>query len=313
MPDKDYLKGIGFALIALFLISFQPIVAIARPKVLDVYLFAAMTCIFIALFMLPLVLLERRKLNLQIRGNISKSEENTLLLNGWKSHKKMLLYLGINFAIAQILFVAAYELAGGAVNGSLAQQTSIIFALVFGFFINHERVKKTQIIFSFVLLFGLTFAITQGSFNLLEFNIGVGLMIITTAIWMIAHSLTRPILDRDEITATQLVFIRNIISGAILFSTYFIFFPLSNIYLLFDPINMFFFVAIGFFYAFDVLYWYRAIQKIDVSKATIIVSPMPILVAFLAYLILGEIFTIYHLIGTLIVIGSIIIIVRKKE
>jgi len=312
MSDKDYLKGIGFALIALFLISFQPIVAIARPKVLDVYLFAAMTCIFIALFMLPLVLLERRKLNLQIRGNILKSEENTLLLNGWKSHKKMLLYLGINFAIAQILFFAAYELAG-AINGSLAQQTSIIFALVFGFFINHERVKKTQIIFSFVLLFGLTFAITQGSFNLLEFNIGVGLMIITTAIWMIAHSLTRPILDRDEITATQLVFIRNIISGAILFSTYFIFFPLSNIYLLFDPINMFFFVAIGFFYAFDVLYWYRAIQKIDVSKATIIVSPMPILVAFLAYLILGEIFTIYHLIGTLIVIGSIIIIVRKKE
>ena len=313
MPDKDYLKGIGFALIALFLVSFQPIVAIARPKVLDVYLFAAMTCIFIALFMLPLVLLERRKLNLQIRSNISKSEKNTLLLNGWKSHKKMLLYLGINFAIAQILFFAAYELAGGAVNGSLAQQTSIIFALIFGFFINHERVKKTQIIFSFVLLFGLTFAITQGSFNLLEFNIGVGLMIITTAIWMIAHSLTRPILDRDEITATQLVFIRNIISGAILFSTYFIFFPLSNIYLLFDPINMFFFVAIGFFYAFDVLYWYRAIQKIDVSKATIIVSPMPILVAFLAYLILGEIFTIYHLIGTLIVIGSIIIIVRKKE
>ncbi len=312
MPDEKYVKGIIFALIALFLISFQPIVAIARPKVLDVYLFAAMTCIFIALFMLPLVLLERRKLNLQIRSDISKSEECTLLLNGWKSHKRMLLYLGINFAIAQILFFAAYELAG-AINGALAQQTSIIFALIFGFLINHEKVKKTQITFSFVLLFGLTFAITQGSFNLLEFNIGVGLMMITTAIWMIAHSITRPILDKDEITATQLVFIRNVISGAILFSTYFIFFPLSNINLLFDPINIFFFVAIGFFYAFDVLYWYRAIQKIDVSKATIIVSPMPILVAFLAYLILGEIFTIYHLIGTLIVICSIIVIVRKKE
>ena len=312
MPDEKYVKGIVFALIALFLISFQPIVAIARPKVLDVYFFATMTCIFIALFMLPLVLLERRKLNLQIRSNISKSEENTLLLNGWKSHKKMLLYLGINFAIAQILFFAAYELAG-AINGALAQQTSIIFALIFGFCINHEKVTKTQIVFSIVLLFGLTFAITQGSFNLLEFNIGVGLMMITTAIWMIAHSITRPILDKDEITATQLVFIRNVISGAILFSTYFLFFPLSNINLLFEPINIFFFVAIGFFYAFDVLYWYRAIQKIDVSKATIIVSPMPILVAFLAYLILGEIFTIYHLIGTLIVIGSIIIIVRKKE
>ena len=312
MADEKYVKGIIFALISLFLVSFQPIVAIARPKVLDVYLFAAMTCIFIALFILPLVLLERHKLNQQIRDDISKSEENTLLLNGWKIHKKMLLYLGINFAIAQVLFFAAYELAG-AINGSLAQQISIIFGLIFGFFINHERVSKTQIFFSGVLLFGLTFAITQGSLNLLEFNIGVGLMIITTALWMVAHSLTRPILDKEEISATQVVFIRNIISGTILISTYFIFFPLSNINLLFDPINVFFFIAIGFFYAFDVLYWYRAIQKIDVSKATIIVSPMPILVAFLAYLILGEIFTIYHLIGTLIVVGSIIIIVRKRE
>ena len=312
MADEKYVKGIIFALISLFLVSFQPIVAIARPKVLDVYLFAAMTCIFIALFILPLVLLERHKLNQQIRDDISKSEENTLLLNGWKIHKKMLLYLGINFAIAQVLFFAAYELAG-AINGSLAQMTMIIFGLLFGFFINHEKVSKTQIFFSGVLLFGLTFAITQGSFNLLEFNIGVGLMIITTALWMVAHSLTRPILDKEEISATQVVFIRNIISGTILISTYFIFFPLSNINLLFDPINVFFFIAIGFFYAFDVLYWYRAIQKIDVSKATIIVSPMPILVAFLAYLILGEIFTIYHLIGTLIVIVSIIIIVRKKE
>lgn len=312
MADEKYVKGIIFALISLFLVSFQPIVAIARPKVLDVYLFAAMTCIFIALFILPLVLLERHKLNQQIRDDISKSEENTLLLNGWKIHKKMLLYLGINFAIAQVLFFAAYELAG-AINGSLAQMTMIIFGLLFGFFINHEKVSKTQIFFSGVLLFGLTFAITQGSFNLLEFNIGVGLMIITTALWMVAHSLTRPILDKEEISATQVVFIRNIISGTILISTYFIFFPLSNINLLFDPINVFFFIAIGFFYAFDVLYWYRAIQKIDVSKATIIVSPMPILVAFLAYLILGEIFTIYHLIGTLIVVGSIIIIVRKRE
>jgi len=277
MPDKKYLKGIMFALVSLFLISFQPIVAIARPKVLDVYLFAAMTCIFIALF-----------------------------------HKRLLLYLGINFSIAQILFFLAYEYAG-AINGSLAQQTMIIFGLIFGFLVNHERISKTQIFFSIVLLFGLAFAITQGSLNLLEFNIGAGLMMITVALWMLAHSITRPILDKEEITATQVVFIRNVISGTILFSTYFLFFPLSNINLLFDPINVFFFVAIGFFYAFDVLYWYRAIQKIDVSKASIIISPMPILVAFLAYLILGEIFTIYHLIGTLIVIGSIIIIVRKKE
>jgi len=312
MPDKNYLKGIMFALVSLILVSCQPIIAIARPKVLDFYLFAAMTCIFISLFMLPLFLLERHNLSQSIRIDAPNSEESILLLNGWKNHKKFLLYLGINFAIAQILFFLAYDLAGGAVNGSLAQQTTLIFGLIFGFLINHEKVKKTQIIFSFVLLFGLTFAITQGSFNLLEFNIGVGLMIITTAIWMMAHSITRPILDKEEITPTQIVFFRNVLSGIFLFSTYFFFFPLSNIDLLFDPINVFFFIAIGFFYCFDVLFWYKSLKHIEVSKGSVIVSPMPILVAFLAYLFLGEIFTIYHLIGIIIVIFSIIMIVRKR-
>ena len=77
-------------------------------------------------------------------------------------------------------------------------------------------------------------------------------------------------------------------------------------------------IITGVFEYISIVYKSTAIANIIinctvVSKASIIISPMPILVAFFAYLILGEIFTIYHLIGVLIVIGSIIIIMRKKE
>jgi drug/metabolite transporter (DMT)-like permease len=48
------------------------------------------------------------------------------------------------------------------------------------------------------------------------------------------------------------------------------------------------------------------------SKASVIVSPMPILVAFFAFVILGESFTLYHLIGTIIIIFSITMIVKKR-
>lgn len=297
-------------MISLFLVSLQPIVAISRPRVLDVYIFAAMTCIIEATIFFPLMLIERQKIKSEIEKKPSKSDEMLSFLNGWKKNKRMLLYIGINFGIAQILFFAAYEFAG-AINGSLAQQTTIIFALIFGFLINHEKISKTQILFSIILLFGLALATTQGNFNLLEINIGVLFMLITAMLWMLAHTFTKPILDRNESTSIQIVFIRNVISGVFLISTYFIFFPLENINILFNPLNQLFFIMMGLLYGFDVLFWYKCLNHIEVSKASVIVSPMPILTALFAFLILGESFTIFHLIGTIIIIFSIMIIVRK--
>ena len=312
MSDKNLVKGISFALIALFLVSLQPIVAIARPKIIDFYIFAALTCLIQAVIFLPLVAIERKKIKSTIQIEPVNSQNLTSPLYGWKKNKKFLIYLGINFAIAQVLFFIAYQLAG-AINGSLAQQTTIVFALLFGFLINHEKISKIQILFVFILFFGLFLAITQGSFNLLEFNLGVLIMIITAALWLLAHTLTKPLFDRNEITPTQTVFIRNTLSGLILISTYFIFFPLENVNLLFDPINLFFFIIMGVLYGFDVLFWYKSLNYIEVSKATIVVSPMPILVAFFAYIFLGEIFTIFHLMGTILIIISIVIIVRVKN
>lgn len=310
--ESNKTKGIIFGLIALLLVSIQPIVAIARPKIIDAYIFAAMTCLFITLIFLPLVIFERNQIKSKIQNNPENSQIFELQLHGWKKNYKFLIYLGINFAIAQVLFFTAYQLAG-AINGSLAAQSTLIFALIFGFLINREKISKIQIIFSIFLIFGLTLAITQGSFNILEFNIGVLIMMITAMLWMLAHTMTKPILDRNELTTTQLVFIRNFLSSIILISTYFIFFPLDNIEILLNPYNYLFFIAMGFLYAFDLFFWYKSLAHIEVSKASIIVSPMPILTAFFAYIFLSEIFTIYHLIGSIIIIFSIMIIVREKK
>ena len=51
------------------------------------------------------------------------------------------------------------------------------------------------------------------------------------------------------------------------------------------------------------------------SKATIIISGNLIITVIFASILLGEVFTIFHLIGTILVIASIIIIINptKKE
>jgi len=312
LRNLNYIKGILFSISSLLLISIEPIIANSRPSEIDAYLYAMMTVIYEAIIFFPLFLIERHKIKATIMTNPPKSEENYLLLNGWKKHKNFLIYLGINFAVAQVLFLVAFKLAG-AINASLASQTSIIFGLLFGFLINHEKISITQILFSIILLFGLTLAVTQGSFDLLEFNVGVFIMIITTFLWMLAHSLARPILGKNELSSIQIVFIRNILNSIVLFSTYFIFYPIENIFLIFNPINQVFFILMGIAYSFDLYCWYKALSFIDVSTATILVSPTPILIAVFATIILGEIFTVFHLIGAIIIIISIIVIVQKKS
>lgn len=69
----------------------------------------------------------------------------------------------------------------------------------------------------------------------------------------------------------------------------------------------------GFAYGFDLFFWYHSLKYIDVSTASIIIAPSPIITAIIATLFLGELFTLFHVLGTIIIIISIIFIVKKKN
>jgi len=317
LTNKNYAKGIAYGIISLLFLSLEPIIANSRPAEIDSFIYGAMTSIIMSAIFLPLMLLERKRLktNLESLDSVKENEkiqEVNSLLNGFKNHRWLFIYLGINFAFAYVLFFWGYELAG-AINGSLAQKMDLIFALLFGFLINKEKITKTQIIFSFVLFFGLIIAITRGSFNLIEFNLGVIILIITTMLWMSAHAITRPILEKKEISPFQLVFMRNLISGIFLFVLYLAFFGNRAFILLLDPINLYNFILMGIVYGIDLCCYYLALSYIKVSKVSILMAPSLFITTFFATIFLSEVFTIFHLIGSVIVITSIVIIIRLKE
>lgn len=312
MENENLKKGILFGLICIVIVGLQPIIANSRPAALDAFLFAAMTCLIEAILFFPIMLIERRKIKNNHKESIINASELDSLLYGYKNNKILLIYVGITFGVAQILFFVGYELAG-AINGSLAQKTTVIFALLFGFLINHEKISKTQVICSIILLFGLILAVTQGNFNILEFNIGVILILFTAMLWMLAHAFTKPIFDKKEATPILMVFIRNAIGGLILITIYFIVFPIERINLFFDPINIIFFIIMGVNYGLGLYCWYNVLTYLGTSKGTAMVSGTPIITIIFAIILLGELFTIYHLLGTLLVIISIIIIVKPKK
>ncbi len=309
-------KGIFFGILGDFFVGFQPIIAIARPQILDPFIFAAMTCLIEATLFFPLIIVEKKfsRVNRTSKKQNLNNEAN--LITNWRKNLWLFIFIGIIFGINQLLFFIGYGLAG-AINGSLTQKTTVFFGMLFGYLILKEKVTKIQIIFSMLLFFGLILAITKGSFNFLNFDfniiIGVITLLFITCLWMFGHTITKPIFNRNEATPTQMVFIRNIISGVILFSTYFIFYPFENIQLLIIPLNQIFYISMGVIYGLGLFCWYKTLSYLDVSKATILFSPTPIVTALFATFLLGDIFTIYHFIGTLIVIFSILMIVSQKE
>lgn len=313
MNEEDFKKGILFGIAGVFLIGLQPIVANARPASIDSYLFAAMTILIEALLFFPIMLGERSRLRSKQEQGLIELQEMESLINGWKKPKNiaLIIYVGLTFAIAQILFFVGYREAG-AINGSLTQKTTVIFGLLFGYLINKEEVRPSQVVFSFLLLLGLALAITEGSLNLLEFNVGVLVLLIMAILWMLAHAITRPIFQREEATPIQMVFTRNAIGAAFLLATYFLFYPPENFQLFFDPINIFFFIAMGVNYGVGLYCWYKVLAYIGTSKGTALVSGTPIITAIFATIFLGELFTIWHFIGLLIVVISVIMIVRPK-
>jgi drug/metabolite transporter (DMT)-like permease len=235
-------------------------------------------------------------------------------LKGWKKNLWLLLFIGLLFAINQVLFFVGYSLSG-AINGSLTQKTTVFFGIILGYLILKERITILQVIFSFVLFLGLTISITQ-FFTLVNITstilIGVGILLLITFLWMIGHTLTKPIFSRNEATPIQMVFIRNFLSGVILIITYLVIFtPELSIFI--EPANIQFFFTMGSVYGAGLVCWYLTLSYLNVSKATTIFAPTPITSAIFATFILGENFTIAHLVGTVIIIVSIIIIVNQKD
>ena len=315
MENYDLKKGLICGTIGVLGISLQPIIANSRPSVIDPYIFAAVTALIMATIFFPLFVLERHKLKSSIDVDVNSNEKIYSLLNGWKkkNNLKFLVLIGITFSIVPVLLFLSFDLAG-AINSSLTLKSEVFFALLFGYiFLKEKRISKVQLLFCATLFFGVFIAITQGSLNLLEFNIGVLILLIDVALFTLMHTFTKSRFDRNELSPIQVVFIRSLLSGLILFSTYFIFFPLDRINVVFNPNYFIYYLLMGLDYSVSLFLWYKTLSYIQIGKAGVINSVTPIITALFAWIILGDVFTIFHLVGMIIIIISIYMIVREKK
>ncbi|MHA1824784.1 MAG: DMT family transporter [Promethearchaeota archaeon] len=313
MSNYNLKKGLIFGTIVIFLIGLQPVIANSRPSTIDPIIFAAFSALIGAILFCPIYFLERKKLKRESNLDNAKSYKNGNLLIGWKQKRNILVFIliGITFSVVPVMIFIGFELTG-AINSSLALKSEIVVALFFGFIILKEKVSILQVIFCGLLFFGLFLAITEGFQYLVNFDIGVLIIISSVVLFTFVHTITKAGFDRGEIFPSQVVFIRNLLSSCILIIFYAIIFPIDNFLIVITDNNLYFFLMMGIDYGLALYAWYKTLTFIEIGKASIVISFTPIISSFFSFILLGETFTIFHLIGMIIVIFSIFMIVRKK-
>lgn len=314
MSDYNLRKGLIFGTIVIFLIGLQPVIANSRPLTIDPIIFAAFSALIGAILFCPIYFLERRKLIRESNIDDAKRYKNGILLNGWKQKRNILVFIiiGITFSVVPVMLFIGFQLTG-AINSSLALKSEIVVALFFGFILLKEKISILQVIFCGLLFFGLFLAITEGFQHLVKFDSGVLIIISSVVFFTFVHTITKAGFDRNEIFPSQVVFMRNLLSSCILIIFYAIIFPIDNFLIVITDNNLYFFLIMGIDYGLALYAWYKTLTYIEIGKASIVISFTPIISSFFSFILLGETFTIFHLIGISIVIFSIFMIVRKKK
>lgn len=132
------------------------------------------------------------------------------------------------------------------------------------------------------------------------------LALIVPILWSIAHVTIKNTLDKSPITPNQVTFFRVLLSSCVLFILSSLINGIENVLngmLCFE--FQFFGFLMGFVYYLELVNWFYAVKNIDVSLASTITTPTPLVTMILAFFILGENIQGYQIIAMIIVFSSL--------
>ncbi|MHA2028224.1 MAG: DMT family transporter [Candidatus Hodarchaeales archaeon] len=287
-------KGIAFSFGSLLLLGLLPIISNSRPGELDALDFAFYLSLWEFLCAWPLFLFELKSPNQGIfdKDVTKKMKDQTLMI---------VLTTGIIFSFSTFLYVLSFEKAG-TVSAAIALQAYPLFS------IGIERIflgrKKTigELGFTFLLITGIYYLGTEGSWEIKDFSSWFALALVVPLLWSIAHVTIKNTLDNSPITPNQITFLRVLVSSLVLFVVSLI----SNgstqvIRGLVNTEFQFYALLMGLVYYLELVNWFYAIKHVDVSVASSITTPTPVITMILAVLILSESIEMYQIFAMFIV------------
>ncbi|TKJ19470.1 MAG: hypothetical protein CEE43_15030 [Promethearchaeota archaeon Loki_b32] len=213
---------------------------------------------------------------------------------------------GIIFSISTFFYVYAFETAG-TVSAAIAMQTYPLFSIVMEFILFKKKKRLPELIFTLLMILGVYYLGTEGTWLISGFSPWFALALIVPFLWGIAHVIIKHTLDTSPITPNQVTFFRVLVSSIILFGISSLLSGTNNILegLIIIEFQFFGFLM-GIVYYLELINWFYAVKHVEVSLASTITTPTPIITMIFALFTLKESVEIYQIIAMVTVFVSLL-------
>ena len=298
MNKKNNTKGIILSFVSLLLLGIMPIISNSRPMEIDALSFALYLSVWQLIFSIPVLFFELKYRNQGIfNDNLSGAVKKKTI--------SIIIVTGVMFGLSTFAYVLSMEKAG-AVSAAIAIQAYPLFAILWeSIFLNRKK-SIGELFFTILLIAGLYYIGTGGTWRILGFSYWFLFALSVPFIWSVAHVIIKEVLDKTPITPAQVTFFRVSISAILLFIISISVNDLSYVLsLLGNPIFQIYAAIMGFVYYLELINWFYAVRHVDVSVASSITTPWPIVTMVLAILFLQETINSYQVITMIVTLISV--------
>ena len=292
--EKREREGVILVIICVFIHGAHPILGKYGVSLVSPLFFASLTNLIAAAGLILIILLKKESLIILIKKRFF-----------------ILLFL-IGFfgtTLSNIMFFYGVRLTSG-INSAILLQVEPIYALIIGYLLLRERVSSRQILSTLLIISGTLLVIYQGTTRM---NWGDILILLTPLCYQTGHFFSKQLLNETEISPLFIATGRTLYGGLILLLLN-QFTGTHEFNILIQPSILGVFVFYGIVvYALSYLTFYGAIKRINLSKASAIISVYPAISIILARFILKEVPDFYQLGGFFIIMLGIFYLANLKS
>jgi len=272
-------EGTLLALTVLVLLGLEPVVIKANP--VNPFAFASLSALIASLTLWPVILLSGRAREIRKKP----AELRKAFLTGLFAT-----------AIAYSLFSYGTRLST-AINSAILTRFEVFYSFLISWLLLRERITGRAVLSALALIGGVFLVVAQGKRP--ELLKGDVLLLLTPLFWQLGHAIAK----RTYYSPLTIATLRNTFGGLLLLvpalATGFAFTKLA--------------LAEGLIIALTQSLWYLAIARINLSKATAILTPAPALTVLVSIALLGERVTLYHLAGLALITFGTLAISREES
>ena len=272
----------------------MPIISNSRPMEISALNFALYLSIWQLIFSMPVLLIE---FNSTDRGILDANLSSALK----KKTVSIILVTGAMFGVSTFAYVLSMEKAG-TVSAAIAIQAYPLFAILWETVFLKRKKSKEELFFTILLIIGLYYLGTSGTWKIEGLSYWFIFALSVPFIWSVAHVIIKDVLDKTPITPAQVTFFRVSISAIIIFVISVSVNGLSQVLnLMGDPVFQIYAALMGLVYYLELINWFYAVKHVDVSVASSITTPWPIVTMVLAVIFLHESIKNYQVITMIVV------------